>query len=444
MQISVEKSSNLERRLTVEVPEERIEEQVDSRLQNLRKSVRIDGFRQGKAPLKVVRQRFGERVRAEIVGEMLQSTIAEAMTSEDLKPAGQPVIDPVSSAPGKGLTYTATFEVYPEIELVPVDKLEIEKFNCEIGEKDVDQMIERLREQNREWLAVERPSQEEDQLNINFEGTVDGESFDGGSGDEFDLMLGTGTMIEGFEAQLIGKSAGEQVEMDLQFPEEYRNEDLAGKPVRFEVTVNKVSEPVLPVVNDAFMEKFGTKDADMSKFRTEVRENMEKERERALRQRLTNEVLEKIGAANDVDVPASLVKGESQRLGKQIAQEFMMRGVNPAVAGEELAGALKQRAENRVKLGLIMAEIIKTADLKAHPEKVREMIENMASSYEDPAAVVKYYYDHPEQLQQVEGTCLEEEAVNWIAERAILTETRISFDALMDPVQTDNTAEASS
>ena len=444
MQISVEKSSNLERRLTVEVPEERIEEQVDSRLQNLRKSVRIDGFRQGKAPLKVVRQRFGERVRAEIVGEMLQSTIAEAMTSEDLKPAGQPVIDPVSSAPGKGLSYTATFEVYPEIELVPVDKLEIEKFNCEIGEKDVDQMIERLREQNREWLAVERPSQEGDQLNINFEGTVDGESFDGGRGDGFDLMLGTGTMIEGFEAQLIGKSAGEQVEMDLQFPEEYRNEDLAGKPVRFEVTVNKVSEPVLPVINDAFMEKFGTKDGDMSKFRTEVRENMEKERERALRQRLTNEVLEKIGAANDVDVPASLVKGESQRLGQQIAQEFTMRGVNPAAAGEELAGALKHRAENRVKLGLIMAEIIKTADLKAHPEKVREMIENMASSYEDPAAVVKYYYDHPEQLQQVEGTCLEEEAVNWIAERAILTETRISFDALMDPVQTDNTAEASS
>ncbi|MCZ6892755.1 MAG: trigger factor [Gammaproteobacteria bacterium] len=444
MQISVEKSSALERRVTVEVPEERIEEQIDSRLQNLRKSVRIDGFRQGKAPLKVVRQRFGERVRAEIVGEMLQSTIAEAITSEDLKPAGQPVIDPVSSAPGKGLTYTATFEVYPEIDLAPVEQLDIEKYNCEIDEKDVDAMIERLREQNREWLAVERPSQEGDQLNINFEGTVDGESFDGGTGDGFDLMLGTGTMIEGFEAQLTGKSAGEQVGMDLRFPEEYRNEDLAGKAVKFEVTVNKVSEPVLPEVNGAFMEKFGGKDGDMGKFRAEVRENMEKERERALRQRLTNEVLEKINAANDVDVPASLVKGESQRLAQQMAQEFMMRGVNPAVAGEELEGAIKQRAENRVKLGLIMAEIIKTAELKAPPEKVREMIEKMASSYEDPAAVVKYYYDNAEQLQQVEGTCLEEEAVNWIAERAILTETRISFDALMDPVQTDNTAEAGS
>ncbi|MCZ6663904.1 MAG: trigger factor [Gammaproteobacteria bacterium] len=444
MQISVEKSSTLERRVTVEVPEERIEEQIDSRLQNLRKSVRIDGFRQGKAPLKVVRQRFGVRVRAEIVGEMLQSTIAEAITSEDLKPAGQPVIDPVSSAPGKGLTYTATFEVYPEIDLAPVEQLDIEKYNCEIDEKDVDAMIERLREQNREWLAVERPSQEGDQLNINFEGTVDGESFDGGTGDGFDLMLGTGTMIEGFEAQLTGKSAGEQVGMDLRFPEEYRNEDLAGKAVKFEVTVNKVSEPVLPEVNDAFMEKFGAKDGDMGKFRAEVRENMEKERERALRQRLTNEVLEKISAANDVDVPASLVKGESQRLAQQMAQEFMMRGVNPDVAGEELEGAIKQRAENRVKLGLIMAEIIKTAELKAPPEKVREMIEKMASSYEDPAAVVKYYYDNAEQLQQVEGTCLEEEAVNWIAERAILTETRISFDALMDPVQTDNTLEAGS
>ncbi|MCZ6772700.1 MAG: trigger factor [Proteobacteria bacterium] len=444
MQISIEKSSTLERRVTVEVPEERIEEQIDSRLQNLRKSVRIDGFRQGKAPLKVVRQRFGERVRAEIVGEMLQSTIAEAITSEDLKPAGQPVIDPVSSAPGKGLTYTATFEVYPEIDLAPVEQLDIEKYNCEIDEKDVDAMIERLREQNREWLAVERPSQEGDQLNINFEGKVDGESFDGGTGDGFDLMLGTGTMIEGFEAQLTGKSAGEQVGMDLRFPEEYRNEDLAGKAVKFEVTVNKVSEPVLPEVNGAFMEKFGGKDGDMGKFRAEVRENMEKERERALRQRLTNEVLEKINAANDVDVPASLVKGESQRLAQQMAQEFMMRGVNPDVAGEELEGAIKQRAENRVKLGLIMAEIIKTAELKAPPEKVREMIEKMASSYEDPAAVVKYYYDNAEQLQQVEGTCLEEEAVNWIAERAILTETRISFDALMDPVQTDNTAEAGS
>ena len=444
MQISVEKSSALERRLTVEVPEERIETQVHSRLEDLRKTVRIDGFRKGKAPLKVVRQRFGARVRAEIVGEMLQSTISEAMTTEDLKPAGQPIIDPISSPPGEGLTYTATFEIFPEIELAPFDTLEIQKVDCEINDDDIDAMIEKLREQNKEWLAVERPSEDGDQLSINFEGRVDGELFEGGAGEDTDLHLGTGMMIEGFEAGLTGKTAGERLELNLEFPDAYRNEELAGKPVKFDVTINNVREAVLPEINDAFMEKFGVKEGGMDAFRAEIRENMEKEREKAVRQRLNQEIQEKLSAANTIEVPASLVEAESQRLRQQMAQEFAMRGLNPSEMGEEFEQVLKQRAENRVKLGLIMAEIIKTAELMAPPEKVREMIENMASSYEDPAAVVKYYYDNPEQLKQVEGMCLEDEAVNWIAGQAKITETSLSFDALMDPVQTDNETEASS
>ena len=444
MQVSVEKSSALERRLTVEVPEERIETQVHSRLEDLRKTVRIDGFRKGKAPLKVVRQRFGARVRAEIVGEMLQSTISEAITTEDLKPAGQPIIDPISSPPGEGLTYTATFEIYPEIELAPFDALEIQKVDCEINDGDIETMIEKLREQNKEWLAVERPSQDGDQLSINFEGRVDGELFEGGTGKDTDLQLGMGMMIEGFEAGLTGKTAGERVELNLEFPDVYRNEELAGKTVKFDVTINHVREAVLPEINDVFMEKFGVKEGGMDAFRSEVRENMGKERERAVRQRLSQEIMEKLAAANAIEVPASLVEAESERLRQQMAQEFMMRGLNPSEAGEEFDQVLKHRAENRVKLGLIMAEIIKTAELIAPPDKVREMIENMASSYEDPAAVVKYYYDDPEKLKQVEGTCLEDEAVNWIASQAKITETSLSFDALMEPVQTDNQTEASS
>ena len=444
MQISVEKSSELERRLTVEVPEERIETQVHSRLEDLRKTVRIDGFRQGKAPLKVVRQRFGARVRAEIVGEMLQSTISEAMTAEDLNPAGQPVIDPISSPPGEGLSYTATFEVFPEIKLAPFGQLEIEKVTCEIGDSDIDTMIEKLREQNKEWLAVERPSRTGDQLNIDFVGTVDGEVFDGGTGEDNELELGTGMMIEGFEAGLNGKTADERVELNLQFPDEYRNEGLAGKPVKFDVTINKVREAVLPEINDVFMEKFGVKKGGMDVFRTEIRENMEKERGRAVARRLNQEIMAKVSAANSLDVPSTLVEAESQRLRQQLAQEFMMRGLNPSDAGDEFEQVLNERAENRGKLGLIMAEIIKTAELVAPPEKVREMIENMASSYEDPAAVMKYYYDNPEQLKQVEGLCLEEEAVNWISNQAMITETSLTFDALMDPVQTDDQAEVSS
>lgn len=442
MQISVEESSALERRLTVEVPEERIAEQVKARLEGMRKSARIDGFRQGKAPLTVVRQRFGQRIRDEIVGEILQSSFGEAMSKQALRAAGQPVIDPVSSAPGSGLTYTATFEIFPEFELGPLDQVEITRETCEIGDADIDTMIEKLREQNKEWIAVERGAQDGDQLQISFAGSIDGEPFDGGSGEDFDLVLGTGMMIDGFEAGLAGKAGGETADLNLTFPDDYGNQDLAGKAVRFIIDIKKVSEPVLPEINEAFIDKFGVSGGDLPAFRDEVRANMEKERERALRQRFNNDVMNKIAAANDFEVPTAMVEAEAQRLRQQVAQELIMRGINPGEAKDEFESAVRVRAKGRVKLGLIMAEIVKQAELVANPDKVRQMIENMASSYEDSAAVVKWYYDNPEQLQQVEALCLEEDAVNWIAEQAKITEVPMAFDALMNPVQTGQQVEA--
>ncbi|MGR8920396.1 MAG: trigger factor [Gammaproteobacteria bacterium] len=444
MQVSVEESSVLERRLTVEIPEERIADQVASRLNDMRKRVRIDGFRQGKAPLNVVRQRFGKAVRDEVVGEVLQSTFSEAMSQQALKPAGQPAIDSVDSEPGSGLTYTATFEVFPEFELKPLEELEIERLECEIGDADVDAMIEKLREQNREWVAVERAAADGDQLAIDFRGTIDGEVFEGGEGEDFDIQLGSGMMIDGFEDGLRGKSAGDAVELDLEFPADYRNETLAGKPVRFEITVKRVSEPVLPEVDAEFIKKFGIEDGDVDAFRAEVRKNMETERERTLRQRFNGAVMDQLAAANDFEVPKAMIKAEAEQLGRQVAQEMMMRGLNPGDNAAGFGEMVQQRATSRVKLGLIMAEIIKQAELKADPDKVRGMIEKMASSYEDAAAVVKYYYDNPEQLQQVEALCLEDEAVNWVAEKARITEKTVSFDALMNPVQTATEAEASS
>jgi trigger factor len=442
MQISVEESSTLERRLTVEVPEERIAEQVKARLVDMRKSARIDGFRQGKAPLTVVKQRFGKRIRDEIVGEILQSSFGEAMSKQELRPAGQPVIDPVSSEPGSGLTYTATFEIFPEFELKPLDQVEITRETCEIGDADIDTMIEKLREQNKEWIAVERGAQDGDQLQINFAGSIDGEPFEGGSGEDFDLALGTGMMIDGFEAGLTGKMGGESADLNLMFPDDYGNKDLAGKAVRFIIDINKVSEAVLPEINQAFIDKFGVSGGDLPAFRDEVRANMEKERERALRQRFNNNVMEKIAGANDFEVPTAMVEAEAGRLRQQVAQELIMRGMNPGDSKDEFESAVRVRAKGRVKLGLIMAEIVKQAELAANPDKVRQMIENMASSYEDSAAVVKWYYDNPEQLQQVEALCLEEDAVNWIAEQAKITEVSMAFDALMNPVQTGQQLEA--
>jgi trigger factor len=436
MQISVEESSALERRMTVEVPEERISTEVKSRLEDMRKSARIDGFRQGKVPMTVLKQRFGQRVRDEVVGEVVQSTFGEAMGQEALRPAGQPVIDPVSSETGSGLTYTATFEVFPEIELAPFEQVALTRHTCDIGDADVDLMIEKLREQNKEWVAVERGATDGDQLQISFEGTIEGEPFEGGSGQDFDLELGTGMMIEGFEDGLAGKSAGETADLNLTFPDDYGKEDLSGKAVRFEITINKVSEPVLPELDEAFIDKFGVSGGDIDAFRTDVRANMEKERERALRQRFSNEVMEKVAEANDFAVPNAMVEAESGRLRQQVAQEMMMRGIDPSAGGQGFEDSVRERATSRVKLGLIMAEVVRKAEIVADAERVRKMIENMASSYEDSAAVVKWYYDNPEQMQQVEALCLEEDAVNWIAEQAKVTELDLAFDALMNPVQT--------
>jgi len=444
MQISIEKPTALERRMTVAVPEAQIADAIQSRLEQLRKTARIDGFRHGKAPLSVVRRQFGARVRSEVVGELLQQSFGEALSKEDLRAAGQPVIDPIDSTPGLGLTYTATFEVFPDIALAPVEQLTVSRPQCEIGEADIDAMIEKLREQHQEWLAVERPAQDGDQLTIDFSGSVDGEVFEGGTGENVDLVLGTGMMIDGFEAGLRGHRAGDTVELDLAFPAEYRNERLAGQPVRFTITVKRVAEGVLPAVDDAFFVRFGVKDGGLMAFRAEVRANMEKERDRAVRQRFSNEVMERLGTANEFELPASLVEGEAQRLRQQVVRDLIMRGINPGEAGEQFAETVRERARRRVKLGLMMAEIVKTAQLRAEPAKIRQSIEALASSYEDAAAVVKWYYENPEQLQQVEAMCLEEEAVAWIAARAQVKNVEVSFDALMNPVQTGEQLEASS
>ena len=437
MQITLEKPSTLQRRLTVAVPEESIATEVQSRLEKLRRTVRIDGFRQSKAPLKVVQNRFGSRLRDEIVAEVLQNTLIEAMNKEALKPTGTPIIDPISSPPGEGLTYTATFEIYPEIELAPLDELELEKPVCNIGDDDLNAMIEKLREQNKTWQAVDRAAADGDQININFVGTIDGEVFDGGSGEDFDLVLGDGMMIAGFEEGLIGRAAGDDIELHLQFPGHYRAEGLAGKAVRFEIRLNTVNESVLPLVDEEFMKQFGVAAGDVEAFRTEVRENMEKERDSAVKRQFNAQVLEKITVANNFELPGTLVDTEMERLEQQIRQELAARGITVPESSEEISMEVKARATNRVKLGLVMAEIIRKAALRADPHKVRSMIEGMATSFEDPAVVVKWYYDNPEQLGQVEALCLEDEAVTWIAEQATVRDVSLSFDALMDTVQTE-------
>lgn len=441
MQISVDSTGPLERQLKVQVPEQRISDEVNTRLKHISRNTRIDGFRPGKVPMRIVEKRFGGRVRQEVVGDLLRDSFREALINENLRPAGEPTIDPLEASPGGGLSYTATFEVYPEVTLDAVPELVIERPLCEIEESDVDRMIETLREQQKVWTEVDRAAGRGDQVRIDFRGTVDGTEFEGGSQEDFVLELGLDRLIEGFESGLEGSRAGTERVLELTFPENYGKQDLAGKPVRFEVKVKAVLESSLPELDAAFFEKFGVEGDGLEKFRAEVRSNMEREKAQALRERLKQNVMNALASAQAFELPQALVKSESHRLMHEARQRLQYMGT-PADKLEALTDALfEEDARRRVSLGLMVAEIIRANGLSADPAKVRARIESMASSYEDAQAVVKWYYDDPSRLEQIESAVLEDEAVDWVVNKAALSDKQYSFDALMNPRQTEEDRE---
>lgn len=439
MQVSLEQPGGLERRLKIEVPEEQIADKVRSRLQSVARNARIDGFRPGKAPTRVIERQFGPRVRGEVITEMVRTTFVEAVTSHQLRPVADPVIEPVSTEEGQGLSFTATFEIFPEVALAPFEELDIEKPECEVTDADLDKMIGVLREQAKEFQDAGRPAADGDRLQMDFEGTLEGETtpFENGSAKDFNLILGQGRMIAGFEEGLVGASAGEERTLSLKFPEDYHKAELAGRGVTFKVTVNKVEAPVLPELNDAFFARFGVEEGGLEKFRAEVRANMERERDRALARRFNEQVLERLREQNTLELPKSLVRAEAMRMLQEMRRTLAMRGLDPAqFGGGEDLGGFEAPASNRVKLGLIMAEVIKLAGIKPQPSKVRERVESLAASYEQPEALIKWYYEEPGRLNDIEGLCMEEEAVAWIVEKARVKPVSLSFDDLMNPRQT--------
>ncbi len=436
MQVSIENSGVLERRMTVALAEDQIQGKVLERLQQIGRTARIDGFRPGKAPAKVIERQFGPRVRNEVLGELLRSSFSEALQSNQLRPVADPIFDPVSADPGAGLSYTATFEVYPEIALAPAEELKLTRPICEIGPADVDRMLEVLRAQHATWTPVERAAADGDQLTLDFKGRLDGAEFERGSATDFELTLGAGRMIEGFEAGLQGTKAGEARTLSLKFPDDYGAAELAGKPVEFDVTVKQVAEKTLPALDDALFAKFGIAEGGLEAFRKEVQENMSRERDRALQRRFASHVLEQLKLANTVELPKALVQNEAQRLAAEGRRNLMMRGIDTDKMPMPGPEVFEPQAQDRVKLGLLMAEIIKTAGVVAQPPKVRATIESMAAGYESPDELVKWYYSDPRRLQEIEAMVLEEEAVGWIAARASVGEESISFDDLMNPRQT--------
>jgi len=432
MQVSVETTNGLERRLTVTVEESRIDDAVQSRLKDMTKTVKLKGFRAGKVPLNVVKQHYGPQVRQEVVGEVLQSTFYEAVGQEKLRPAGAPKFEPKEMLPGKGLEYIAIFEVYPEVKLSSLDKQEIEQPVCEISDTDVDSMIENIRKQNVGWEVADKAAEEGDQLSIDFKGLIDGEVFEGGEGKDMTVEIGSGRMIAGFEDGLKGVSANDDLSLNLTFPEDYHAKQLAGKDVVFEVHVNTVSQAKLPEVDAEFAKKLGIESADMDKMREEILNNMKRELATKIKSRLKDGVMEALLEVNKIDVPESLIDSESEALANQMMQNLASQGM----ANNELnmpKEMFKEQAERRVKLGLLMSEIVKEHDIKVDADKVRAMIDDIARPYEHPEEVVKWYTSDKNRLAEVESLVFEEQVVDWVTGQAKIVEKTYNFEELMNP-----------
>ena len=433
MRVSVETTSGLERRLTVGVPADRIDTAVDKRLQEAARNVRLPGFRPGKVPMRVMKQRFGAGVRQEVLGEVISQSFQEAVVSENLRPAGQPSIEARKMDAGQDVEYTATFEVFPAVEVNSLEDLAIEKPVAEVGDADIDDIVEVFRKQQGQLVSVERAAIDGDTVIIDFEGFRDGEVFEGGSGEGTSLELGSGRMIPGFEDGLIGASAGEEKLLKLTFPEDYQKEDLAGADVEFKVSVSEVQELELAAVDSALFAQYGLEEGTEDDFRAEVKQNMERELRNAVEASVKAQVMDAIVAAHqELELPASLIAQEVNAMRQQMFQQF--GGAAPQDL--DLASILPdemfaEQAERRVKLGLVVAEMISQSELTAEPAKVREAIEDIASTYQDPEEVINWYYSENEQLAGIESRVLEDAVVEKLLSEAAIAEIECSYqDAL--------------
>ena len=431
MQVSVETTQGLERRLTITVPAESVDNAVKSRLQQLAKTQRINGFRPGKVPVSVIKKRYGQAVRQEVAGDVMQQNFYQAIVQEKINPAGMPSFELTKDQDGEDLEFVAKFEVYPEVEVKGVDDIEIEKTVVEIADEDLDNMLETLQKQHGEWKEVKRKARKDDRMVIDFVGTIDGEEFDGGKAEDFTLELGKDRMIPGFEKPLVGAKKGEEVIVDVTFPEDYHAEALKGKEAQFTVNVKKVEGLTLPKVDEEFAKLFGIEDGDVEALKAEVRKNMERELGQTLKTQLKEEVIAKLLEKNELDLPAALVDQEVNALREQAKQRFSQQG-----GGQNLpdlpAELFSDNAKRRVSIGLLLGEVIKQNELKADEERVKEMIETAASAYEDPSEVVEYYNNNQELMQQMQNVALEEQAIEWVLEQAKVTEVTKAFDEVMN------------
>ena len=449
MQVSVETTSPTERRMTVGIPKERIEPEIQKRLKDLARTVKINGFRPGKVPVRVVEQKYGGQVRYEVINEVIYKSFQEVVQKENLRVAGEPKFEVQfqgnqiqENQPDAAITYTASFSIYPEGVTLHVEGLPVEKPVSQVTENDIDVMLERLRQQRQVWETVKLPAAKENRVVVNFRGTIDGQAFEGNEVKQFPIVLGQNEfMFPEWEEKLIGSQEGEILELDVTFPQDHKNSQLAGKVVHFQVEVQNVAIAKLPELDSEFAKSLGVEDGSIETLRRDARENMERELEHAIKLRIKHQLLEILLNTNPIHAPATLVQEEAQRILKNKQQQQNL----PKAATQHLTSELFQaEAERRVKLGLLLSELVKKNNIQVQPEKVRQMVERIASTYEDPQSVVNWYYADQQRLSEVQSMVLEDEVVEWLLQHAQLSEKSMGFYEVMTPPYDQKTQVTSS
>ncbi len=432
MQVSVETTQGLERRLTISVPAETVDIEVKNRLRQVSKTQRINGFRPGKVPPSVIQKRYGKSVRQEVAGEIMQRNFVDAIIAEKINPAGRPSFVAKSNEDGKDLEFEATFEIYPVVVLNDLAKIAIEQPEVEVTESDLDEMFVTLQKQHQTWKENKRKTKKGDKLTLDFTGRVDGEIFEGGKAEGFELELGAGRMIPGFEKEITGMKVGEEKTIKVTFPDDYHAENLKGKEAEFDIVVHKTEGPELPKVDENFAKLFGVEEGGVEALRTEVSKNMTRELTQAVKAKVKTQVIDGLLAAHEVDLPSALVAQEVDVLRQQAMQRFQGQ-MDPNNLPELPTEMFTEQAERRVKIGLLLGEVIKLNELKVNEDKVNELIASAASAYEDPKEVVEYYANNKELMQQMQNVALEEQAVELLVEKVKVTNKKASFHDIMNP-----------
>jgi trigger factor len=429
MQANLEVLEGLARRLDIGVPMSQVEAEVQSRLKRMSHNVKMDGFRPGKAPMAAIARQYAPGVRQEVLGESLQNQFGQAVQSQQLRIAGYPRFEPKAGAESANeLVFSALFEVYPDVSVGALNTEKISKPVVTIGEAEIDKTLEVLQKQRRSFEAVGRAAMEGDLIKFDYQGTIAGEAFAGGNGQDLNAVIGEGRLLKEFEQNLTGLKAGDNKGFDLTFPDNYAAQELAGKGAHFEIQVKEIQAPRLPVVDAEFARALGVDDGDVAKLKAEVKSNLEREVKRRTQTRLREQVMEVLLQKSALDLPQSLIGMEIERLQKMTEADMQSKGVQTMKLSADM---FKEQAERRVRLGLILAEVVQKQKLVATPDQIRALIEDQAQSYEAPDEVLQWYYQSPERMQEIESLALEENVVAWVAGQAQVEDVPTSFEELM-------------